>query len=122
MNSFACGQPLSSKPTENQFSGIFSTFTFGFASSPPTGPWKKFFAFHLVLVTVPSPNFRMKPPSPVLVLLYSIPVSGWPLSRAITAMVMGYSGRRSTETTLCGMNGIESTTARRPLMYITNQL
>jgi hypothetical protein len=76
---------------------------FGLAVSPLTGPWKKFLAFHVALVTVPSANFRQKPPSPMLV-PYSMPVLGSALSLASTAMVIGYSGRKSTLTTLCGVN------------------
>jgi len=40
-------------------------WTFGFSTSPFSGPREKDFAFHDAFVTVPSENFRMKPPSPM---------------------------------------------------------
>jgi hypothetical protein len=63
----------------------------------------------------------MKPPSPMW-LPYSMPVFGSALSLAMTAIVMGYSGRMSIVTTLCGRKSIGSTATSLPLMYIMNQL
>jgi len=82
-------QPLSSKSTANQSSGSGVFSTRGLVVSPPTGPWEKHFAFQEPSVTVPSANLRMKPPSPMFVLAYSMPVFGSALSRASTAIVIG---------------------------------
>ena len=114
--SLALGHLLSSKSMANQSSGRRMFSTRGFFVSPSTGPHENFFAFHVALVTVPSPNFRMNPPSPMFVLAYSMPVFGSALSIPMTAIVMGYAGRISTETTLCGTKAIESTATSSPLM------
>ncbi len=53
------------------------------------GPKEYDLAFHRAFVTVPSPSFKQKPPSPMFVLAYSIPVTGSALSFAITAIVIG---------------------------------
>jgi hypothetical protein len=54
------------------------------------GPREKQRAFHEPFVTVPSPNLSTKPPSPMVVLAYSMPVFGAALSLAMTAIVIGY--------------------------------
>jgi len=87
--SFARPQSLSSKSVAYQPSGIGVASTRGLRVSPSMGPREKHFAFHEESVTVPSPNFRMKPPSPMFVLAYSMPVLGSALSLAMTAIVIG---------------------------------
>ena len=106
--STAAGHAESSKPGRCQPSGSGSVRTFGSLVSRSMGPCMKHFAFQRASVTVPSANLRMKPPSPIW-LPYSQPVFGSALSLASTAMVIGYSGRMSTATTLCGRKSIEST-------------
>lgn len=63
--SVACGHWLSSKFTANKFSGIGVVWIFGLMVSWFSGPLKKLFAFHDALLTVPSGNLMMKPPSPI---------------------------------------------------------
>ena len=87
--SLALPQVESSKSIACQFFGIGIDSVRGFAVSPSIGPQKNSLAFHFALVTVPSPSLRMKPPSPIWVLLYSIPVFASALSLAITARVIG---------------------------------
>ena len=53
--------------------------TRGLLLSPSVGP-EDTFTFHFPLVAVPSPNFRMNPPSPTFVFAYSIPVNESALS------------------------------------------
>ena len=65
VSSFAGPQLLSSKSMANQFSGIVMFSTHGFLMSRSIGPHENFFALQLAFVTVPSPNFKMKPASPI---------------------------------------------------------
>ena len=102
VNSVAWLHLLSSKSTANQSAGTGVCSTLGFFTSPLSGPLKKLLAFHFAFVTVPSENFTIRPASPIWS-PYSRPVLGSALSRPMMAIVIGYSGRMSTDTTLCGM-------------------
>ena len=113
-NSLALPQSRSTKSTVYQSSGKGLFTTRGLLLSPFSGPEEITFTFQFELVTVPSPNFSINPPSPMFVFAYSIPVNGSALSIPITAIVIGYAGRISTDTTLCGTNGIESTATSSP--------
>jgi len=119
--SVALDHVLSSKSVAYQLAGIGRRVTVGLAVLPPTGPWKNDFAFQVAFVTVPSPSFRMKPPSPIL-LVYSMPVFGSALSLARTAIVSGYSGRILIEIWLCGRKSMALTATIFPLMKIAHQL